>query len=76
MPPRKQITEEQIIETAFQMVQKKGIDSLSVRNLATELNCSTQPIYFSFQDMSTLKNILGQKAKEYMKKLCNEKPRR
>lgn len=66
MPPRKQITEEQIIDTAFSMVREEGMESLSVRNLAKRLNCSTQPIYFSFQDMDTLKNALGKKAMQQM----------
>lgn len=64
MPPKKQIFKEQIIDTAFKMVQKDGYDLLTTRKLAKELFCSTQPIYQAFANMSELKKELIKKAKE------------
>lgn len=64
MPPKKQILKEQIIDTAFKMVQKDGYDLLTTRKLAKELSCSTQPIYHAFANMNELKEELIKKAQE------------
>ena len=50
MPAKKLITRQKIIDTAFQIVQMDGMDSLNMRNLAKMCNCSTQPIYLSFKN--------------------------
>ena len=62
MPPKIQITKEQMIEKAYEMVRSNGFQNLSARTLANELGCSTQPIYISFQNMNELKDCLAQKA--------------
>lgn len=64
MPPKKQILKEQIIDTAFKMVQKDGYDLLTTRKLAKELSCSTQPIYQAFANMSELKKELIMKTQQ------------
>lgn len=62
MPPKKHITSEQIVDKAYELVKKNGCECLTTRNLARELNCSTQPIYQSFSDMNALKTTLSKKA--------------
>lgn len=64
MPPKKQLTTEQIIEIAYQIVRQEGFEALTARKLAKELNCSTQPIYQAFSDMKDLKMQLIKKALE------------
>ena len=54
MPAKKLITRQKIIDTAFQIVQMDGMDSLNMRNLAKMCNCSTQPIYLSFKNAEAL----------------------
>ncbi len=75
MPPKKQISKEQIIEKAFTMVREEGYELLTARSLARELNCSTQPIYQAFSDMKELKADLIRKAQEilvgYMMKMSD-----
>ena len=44
MPKSTTITQEIIIETAFEMVRKEGFAVLSARNIAKQIGCSTQPI--------------------------------
>ena len=66
MPPKKQISKQQIIEKAFTMVQEEGYELLTARRLASKLNCSTQPIYQAFSDMKELKVELIKKAQELM----------
>ena len=43
--PKQKITKEMIIETAFEIVRKEGLENLLVKNIAAKLNCSVQPIY-------------------------------
>ena len=66
MPPKKQISKEQIINKSYELVRKNGSESLTARILAKELNCSTQPIYISFSDMNELKNTLAEKSMGFM----------
>ncbi|SEW14146.1 TetR/AcrR family transcriptional regulator [[Clostridium] fimetarium] len=66
MPPQKRITKEMILEKAFFITQTEGYESITVRSLACELSCSTQPIYQEFKDMSDLKVAIMQKTCEYM----------
>lgn len=62
MPPKKQVTEEMILHKAFDLTREHGFDSISARTLASELNCSTQPIYQSFSDMAGLKAAVIKKS--------------
>jgi AcrR family transcriptional regulator len=66
MPPKKQITKQQIIDKAFEIVRSEGYEFLTARKLAKELNCSTQPIYQALSDMKELKLELIKKAQEEM----------
>ncbi len=58
MPPRTTITQEKILKAAFKLVRKDGWHSLSARNLAEKIGCSTQPIYSAFQNMNELEDQL------------------
>lgn len=66
MPPKKQISKEQIIDRSYELVREKGFQNITVRILAKTLNCSTQPIYKSFRDMDELKNVLAEKSIGFM----------
>ncbi|MGM0124011.1 hypothetical protein IGI37_001385 [Enterococcus sp. AZ194] len=47
-----------ILKGAYQLALKKGIDNITSRGLAKELDISTQPIYLSFQNIEEVKEIL------------------
>lgn len=53
---KKLITREKILQSAFELVRKEGVAALSVRALAKECNCSTQPIYLSFKSIEEIKD--------------------
>lgn len=55
MPAKKIITREALIDAAFEIVRKDGMEALNMRTLAKECNCSTQPIYLSFSGADDLK---------------------
>ncbi len=71
MPAKKLITRQKIIDTAFQIVQRDGMDSLNMRNLAKMCNCSTQPIYLSFKNAEELKSALERKIAEEFENFIN-----
>ena len=69
------ITKENIIEAAFRVALREGIDNVSVRVIAAEAGCSTQPVFRIYENMGALKKDLYDKAsvfyenyyKEYVK---------
>ena len=70
MPKPTIITQEVIIETAFEMVRKEGFAVLSARNIAKQIGCSTQPIYWSYKNMDDLKAEICKKSTSLPSK-CN-----
>ena len=62
MPKSTTITKEIIIKTAFEIARKEGFAVLSARNIAKQIGCSTQPIYWSYKNMDDLKAEVCQKA--------------
>lgn len=54
MPPKQIITKEQILDSAYRIVIKSGMEGITARNIAKQLNCSTQPIYWYFDNKEDL----------------------
>ena len=48
-----QITKKIILETALQMLIRDGYTSITVKTLAAEIGCSTQPIVWHFETTHT-----------------------
>lgn len=61
MPAKKQISKNEILEAAYRIVQRDGREALSVRAVAKECRCSTQPIYLSFSGIESLEEQLLKK---------------
>lgn len=59
-----QFTRDEIVETAFKMVQEGGWDGLSVPMLAKKINSSTMPIYSHFKNVKELSDAVYEKAVE------------
>jgi len=51
-----------MIDGAFRLIREQGYEALTVRNLASFLGCSTQPIMYQFPDTDILKNLAYLKA--------------
>ena len=65
MPSQIKFPPEIILAQALEIVRQEGLDALSARRIAKELDCSTQPIYKSYKSMLELQNAVIEKAKEY-----------
>jgi len=58
MPAKKQITKEMILTSALKLLRQHGMESVNIKALAKDLNCSTQPVYLSFKSMDELREEL------------------
>mgnify|MGYP000122732709 FL=1 len=43
--PKQKITREMVIEAAFDIARREGMEKVIVKNIADKLGCSVQPIY-------------------------------
>ena len=50
MPAIKKVSREDIIDAAVEVLREGGFSAVNARSVAQKLGCSTQPIYFSFQN--------------------------
>ena len=55
MPPKVKVTKQDIINCAVEIVRKSGHSGINARTIASELNCSTQPLFSNFSSMQELR---------------------
>ncbi len=65
MPPKAKITKEMIVDTAFHIVQREGVDKVTARSISEQLNCSTQPVLYYFSTVEDIKKAVYKRADEY-----------
>jgi len=77
MPPRTELTQEKIVNAAFELVREEGLAALTTRRIAQRLHCSTQPIYSAYGSMDEMRNavltIAGECARTYMMGYSDER---
>lgn len=66
MARKKTIMKSSILDTAYEVVRTEGFDGFTARNIAKEMNCSTQPIYLEFKNMDDLKKELLVRIKAHL----------
>lgn len=71
MPRSKSVEREDILRAAAQVVRTRGEGALSVRSIAKELGCSTQPLYTAFAGMEELRAaLLEHLRRQYLQVQC------
>jgi len=65
MARKEVITKEMILEGAFSMVRKSGLEAVTARKLAQEIGCSTQPIFRVYKNMEELYKELYHEARVF-----------
>lgn len=73
MAPIPKIKKEMILNKAFGITKKYGIEALNARGLAKELNCSTQPILYYYKNMKELKKDVVEEASNFFYKSIFER---
>ena len=56
MARKKEISKDKILDTAYKMAIKDGIEGLTARSIAKAGHFSTQPLYLEFDNMGDLRN--------------------
>lgn len=69
MSTKIKISKDMILDAAFEIVRKHGIEKLSNRELANKLKCSIRPIYYQFENSEEMKKELYKKIEKYFYKL-------
>ena len=73
MPPVKKFQKEDIIQTAYEIARKEGLEDINARRIAKELSCSTQPIYQNFTTMEELKAQVVEKIyQDFLSYICRD----
>jgi len=67
MGRKTQITKDMILETALQMLIREGYGAITVKTLAAEIGCSTQPIVWHFENMIGFRKAFFEYCIEYAK---------
>ena len=64
--PKQRITKEMVVDAAFEIARKDGIEKATVKTIAEKLGCSVQPIYSYCQNMDGLKNDVTERARAFI----------
>ncbi len=66
MPPKTIFLKEDVINAAFTVVKKTGLNDLTVRKIAEELNSSTAPVYSCFSSLIELKKEIMKRGEQLL----------
>ncbi len=58
MPPQINFSKKDILDAAFELIRQEGLEVLTARRIARELECSTHLIYRAFQSVKDLEEAL------------------
>ena len=72
MPATKKITKQMIIDAGFEIFRKEGFEAVTARAIAKKINCSTQPIYLEYKNMTDLKSELIERVVKLQSDLFEE----
>lgn len=72
MPRTKQIQKEDILRAAAEVIHENGERALTVRHIAAQLGCSTQPLYYEFRNLEHLRReLLPYVRQRYLRFRCS-----
>ena len=55
MPAKRKIQKEDILKASISIISHEGLNALNARKLAKKLGCSTQPLFYIYENMDVLK---------------------
>ena len=62
MPPKAKISKKDIISATLELLRRDGAEEINARKIASELGCSTQPIFSNFSSMEELESDVTRSA--------------
>lgn len=63
--PKAKISREMVVNAAFDIARREGIESVNARSVAEKLGCSTQPVMYHFSKIEEMKRAVFEKAELY-----------
>lgn len=73
MARRKEINKEKILDIAYKLALKDGVESITARSIAKQGHFSTQPIYLEFKSMAVLRQeVLERLTKNLQEKILQK----
>ena len=72
MAPKTQFSREQIIDAAFRIACRDGIDGITVRKIAAELGSSVAPVYVNFGDLEEVRDAVVEKIVQISRDILEE----
>ncbi len=64
--PKQRITKKMVVDAAFEISRKHGMDKATVKTIAEKLGCSVQPIYSYCKNMDGLRNEVAERARDFV----------
>lgn len=64
--PKQRITKEMIVDAAFDIARKDGMEQVLVKNIANRIGCSVQPIYSYCQNMDGLRAEVVERTRNFV----------
>ena len=72
MPPKAKFTREEIIDAAFEIVRRDGMEALTARSLGERLQSSPRPIFTVFNSMDEVQTELLKKGRRLYESYIDE----
>ena len=63
--PKAKISREMVVDAAFEIARREGIENVNARTVAERLGCSTQPVMYHFSKIEEMKRAVFEKADLY-----------
>lgn len=61
MPAKRKIQKEDILQASISIISHEGLSALNARKIAKKLSCSTQPLFYIYENMDDLKkDVIGE----------------
>ncbi|TVR75649.1 MAG: TetR/AcrR family transcriptional regulator [Spirochaetaceae bacterium] len=72
MPPKVRFTREQIVDAAFRIACKEGMEGITIRGIAATLGCSIAPIYVNFSRIDDVRQAVAERAIDESRRILAE----
>lgn len=65
--PKQRITKEMVVDAAFEIARRDGMEQVLVKNIADRLGCSVQPIYSYCKNMEGLREDVTARVRSFIR---------
>lgn len=65
--PKQRISGEMVVDAAFELAREKGLERITVTDIADKLSCSVQPVYSYCRSMDGLRRDVAERARLFVK---------